>query len=126
MVNGLQTLPQWRDYFNQPSASRLGAINAMYPVGQLIGVFPATWMSDRYGRKIPIYLGFAIWGVAAGIQGGAQNVGMFIVARLLVGISASFVGQPSPILITELAYPTQRGKLTALYYTNYVSLRFTS
>jgi hypothetical protein len=29
MVNGLQTLPQWWNYFGQPKSSVLGAMNAM-------------------------------------------------------------------------------------------------
>lgn len=38
-------------------------------------------------------------------------------SRVLVGIGSMLVVQPSPMLITELAYPTHRGK-----YTRYVGL----
>ncbi|PGH08297.1 hypothetical protein AJ80_07893 [Polytolypa hystricis UAMH7299] len=119
MVNGLQTLPQWWEYFNQPSASILGAMNAMYPVGKFIGVLPTTWLSDRYGRKPPMYIGLVVLIIGAAIQGAAQNLAMFIVGRFLVGLGAAFVSQPSPILVTELAYPTHRGKVTGLLYTTY-------
>ena len=122
MVNGLQTLPQWTDYFHHPTASRLGAINAVWPVGQFLGIFPTTWISDRYGRKTPMYIGFFVLALATALQGGAQNLAMFIVARFLFGFGTSFMYQPAPILITELAYPTHRGKVTALYNTNNVSL----
>ena len=33
-------------------------------------------------------------------------------SRVLVGIGSMLVVQPSPMLITELAYPTHRGKYT--------------
>lgn len=37
----------------------------------------------------------------------------------------AFLSQPSPILIAEVAYPTHRGKVTALYNTFYVSINIT-
>lgn len=121
-MNGLQSLPQWKSYFNHPTASQLGAINAMYPVGQFLGTLPATWLSDRYGRKVPIYVGFGLIFLSAGLSAGARDLAMLIVARLLVGMGSSFIALPSPVLIAELAYPTHRGKLAAFYYTNYVSI----
>lgn len=42
MMNGLQTLPQWRDTFGQPTGALLGFMNAVYPVAKVIGLFPAT------------------------------------------------------------------------------------
>ncbi|CAG9975078.1 unnamed protein product [Clonostachys byssicola] len=42
---------------------------------------------------------------------------MFIVARFVIGFATSFLAQPSPILVTESAYPTHRAKATALYNT---------
>ncbi|RBR26006.1 uncharacterized protein FIESC28_01279 [Fusarium coffeatum] len=58
------------------------------------------------------------------LQGLAQNIHSFIIARALLGFSTSFLGQPNPIIIKELAYPTQRGKITALYNTFFVRLYF--
>ncbi|OBT64500.1 hypothetical protein VE03_05365 [Pseudogymnoascus sp. 23342-1-I1] len=119
MINGLQTLPQWRNYFGNPSASILGAINAIYPVGKLLGLFPSTWISDRYGRKRPMLFGFILLLIGTVLQGAAQNIGMMIVSRFVLGFRTAFLAQPSPILIAELAYPTQRGKITSLYNTFY-------
>ncbi|KIM94642.1 hypothetical protein OIDMADRAFT_60419 [Oidiodendron maius Zn] len=36
------------------------------------------------------------------------------------GVGTAFMAQPSPIIITELAYPTHRGKVTSLFNTFYV------
>jgi MFS family permease len=41
------------------------------------------------------------------------------------GVGTAFMAQPSPIIIAELAYPTHRGKLTALFNTFYVSVAST-
>ncbi|KAH7357277.1 general substrate transporter [Rhexocercosporidium sp. MPI-PUGE-AT-0058] len=117
MMNGLQSLPQWKSFFGFPRPALLGTINAIYPIGKLIGLYPATWISDRYGRRKPMCIGFFSLILGAALQGGAQNLSMFIVARVLLGLATAFISLPSPLLICELAYPTQRGKLTALYNT---------
>ncbi|KAF7557080.1 hypothetical protein G7Z17_g909 [Cylindrodendrum hubeiense] len=53
------------------------------------------------------------------MQAMAQNFGTFVAARAMLGFSTSFISQPSPIIVAELAYPSQRGKVTALYNTFY-------
>lgn len=122
MMNGLQTLPQWRLFFSHPQKTLLGTMNAMYPVGKIVGIFIVTFLSDRFGRRFPIRIGLPLLLLAAAIQGAAQNIGMFIAGRFLIGFSTAFISQPSPILITELAYPTHRGRITAVYYSNAVSV----
>ncbi|KAH6884281.1 general substrate transporter [Thelonectria olida] len=117
MMNGLQTLPQWRGTFGNPSGALLGFMNAIYPISKLIGLFPCTWIGDRYGRKKALCIGLAMLPVGAALQAASQNTAMFIVARSVLGFSTSFLAQPSPILVTELAYPTHRAKVTSLYNT---------
>jgi sugar porter (SP) family MFS transporter len=119
MMNGLQSLKVWRTYFNHPTASILGTMNAVYPIGKFFGVFITAWTGDRYGRKLPMYIGFLLLILGAGLQGGAHSVAMFIVARLILGLGTAFVAQPSPIIISELAYPLHRGRITSLYYSTY-------
>lgn len=68
-----------------------------------------------------MHFGFFLLILGAAIQGGAENLSMFIVARVLLGLATAFISLPSPLLICELAYPTQRGKMTALYNTFFVS-----
>ncbi|KFY82133.1 hypothetical protein V500_10802 [Pseudogymnoascus sp. VKM F-4518 (FW-2643)] len=110
MMNGLQTLPQWRGYFGHPNGALLGAMNAVYPVGKVCGLLPVTWISDHYGRKAPILAGFILLLIGTVIQTASQNLAMFIVSRFWIGVSTVFLSQPCPILVTELAYPTHRAK----------------
>ena len=124
MMNGLQTLPQWRGYFGHPNRALLGAMNAVYPVGKVCGLLPVTWISDHYGRKAPILAGFILLLIGTVIQTASQNLAMFIVSRFWIGVSTVFLSQPCPILVTELAYPTHRAKVTALYNTFYASTIF--
>ncbi|KAK1517158.1 lactose permease [Colletotrichum costaricense] len=117
MMNGLQTLPQWRQFFGNPEGAILGLMNAVYPLGKVVALFVVTYISDRYGRKLPLVLGLAACIGFAILQGMSKDLPSFVVARALLGFFTTFISQPSPILITELAYPTHRGRITALYNT---------
>lgn len=121
MMNGLQTLPQWRTFFDSPEGAVLGLMNAVYPLGKVISLPLVAFISDRFGRKIPLIVGLAACVAFAIMQAMAQNFGTFVAARALLGFSTSFISQPSPIIVAELAYPPHRGKVTALYNTFYVS-----
>ncbi|KAK1470136.1 lactose permease [Colletotrichum cuscutae] len=117
MMNGLQTIKQWRGYFGSPSPSVLGTMNAVYPIGKIMGLIPTTYLADKYGRKVPMWIGFFLLLVGAALQGASTSLPMFIVSRWLLGAATAFIAQPAPILVTELAYPTQRGKISSLYNT---------
>ncbi|KAH6987114.1 general substrate transporter [Ilyonectria destructans] len=119
MMNGLQTLPQWQTYFGHPEGALLGAMNSVYPAGKVVALFLVTYLCDRIGRKRTMAIGSIACVAFAIMQGLARNINMFIAARAVLGFFTSFLAQPSPILITELAYPTHRGKLTALYATSF-------
>lgn len=116
-MNGLQTLPQWRESFDSPRGSILGVIKAVYPIGKILALFVVCWLGDRYGRRVPMIIGLSILPIGAALQGGAVNLPMFILSRFCLGIGTTFIAHPSPILITELAYPTHRCKATSLYNT---------
>ena len=119
-MNGLQTLPQWQEYFDNPEKAILGLMNSVYPLGKVVALLLVPYISDRFGRKKPLLIGFVTCIAFAILQGLSKNLHTFVIARAFLGFFTSFIGQPSPILVAELAYPTHRGKITALYNTFYV------
>jgi MFS family permease len=119
LMNGLQSLKQWEDYFGNPKDALLGFVVAGQSIGCLFAMPFAGDLCDRYGRKPVLLLGIIIICIAAAIQCASVNLGMFIFARHLVGFGNIFIVQPSPLLIAELAYPTHRGKYTSAYWTMY-------
>ncbi|KAI0159303.1 hexose transporter [Pestalotiopsis sp. NC0098] len=119
LMNGLQSLEQWKDYFGQPAGVTLGLVNAAQSIGSVLAIPFIGDLSDRFGRK-PILLSGILMIIAATIiQAASINLPMFIVSRLVVGFGGMFVTQPSPMLIAELAYPTHRGKYTSAFWTMY-------
>ncbi|CAH0003802.1 unnamed protein product [Clonostachys byssicola] len=119
MMNGLQTLPQWKEHFDNPKGALLGAMNAVYPAGKIVALPLVTYLNDRFGRKRTIALGMLFCLAFPFMQGMADNVSTFVASRAIMGFVTSFMSLPSPILVSELAYPTHRGKVTALYNTSF-------
>ncbi|KAF7325635.1 Hexose transporter [Mycena kentingensis (nom. inval.)] len=115
MMNGLQSLPQWRDYFHTPSEGKLGLLNAIQNIGALAGYPFAPYMSDYLGRRRTVFFGAAVMCIATAVQTAAQSVGMFIGARFLIGFGLTFAANAAPMLVTELSYPKYRAPLTSVY-----------
>ncbi|KAJ0323961.1 hypothetical protein COL5a_008081 [Colletotrichum fioriniae] len=119
LMNGLQSLQQWREYFGHPTGVRLGVVNAAQSIGSVLALPIVGYLADRFGRKPVLLSGIILIIVATIIQSTSINLPMFIISRLVVGFGGMFVVHPSPMLIAELAYPTHRGKYTSAYWTMY-------
>ncbi|KIK54176.1 hypothetical protein GYMLUDRAFT_48970 [Collybiopsis luxurians FD-317 M1] len=115
MMNGLQSLDQWKDYFNHPSDSELGLLNAIQNIGSLAAYPFAPYLSDGIGRRMTVFVGASIMCIATAIQSAAQSEGMFVGARFLIGFGLTFAANAAPMLVSEISYPRYRAQLTATY-----------
>ncbi|KAJ7510997.1 hexose transporter [Mycena galericulata] len=115
MVNGLQSLTQWEEYFHTPTKGKLGLLSAIQNIGALAGYPFAPYLSDGIGRKPTVFIGALIMVIATAIQTASQSVGMFIGARFLIGFGLTFAANAAPMLVTELSYPKYRATLTSTY-----------
>lgn len=115
MLNGMQSLPQWVAFFGHPEGSRLGAMTFGPTGGVLISILVSSQLCDRFGRRYPIFGGSLIIILGSIIQTAAQNYGMFVAARFMVGFGLGIVSVAAPPLLSEVAYPTHRGKLVSFY-----------
>jgi MFS family permease len=89
-------------------------------IGVLISVLFSSQLCEILGRKKPITIGTILITLGSAIQAGAQNLGMFIAGRLIIGLGTGIVAVAAPQLMTETAYPTHRGKIVSLYMTQWV------
>jgi len=122
LMNGLQALNQWNDHFDRPAGAFLGFLNAIYWIGAGCMYPVAAIIANKYGRKLPIWIGYAFLCLGAGLQAGANNEGAFAAARFFVGNASACFSTSVPLLISEIAYPSHRGIATALYNCGWVSL----
>ncbi|KAF4805983.1 Lactose permease [Colletotrichum siamense] len=115
MMNGLQSLDTWQQSFNNPDAQQLGLLNAIQNVGQLVALPFCAWFCDRLGRKPALLFSASILLIGVALQGASQNVGMFIAARGVLGFGLALNITAAPLMIMELAYPSQRAPLVSIY-----------
>lgn len=114
-MNGLQSLPQWQTFMNHPKGAWLGFINAVPSLAATLQYPLVAWAANRFGRKPTVSIAYfwLILGVA--LQTAATNEAMFVMGRFFVGCVTSWFSGAVPPLITETAYPSHRGVVTALY-----------
>lgn len=92
----------------------------MQVIGGVVSLPVAPFVADKFGRRHPIFAGSIIIIGAAILQGCAQNLGMFIGGRFFIGFGGGLVATAAPALLGELAYPTHRSIITAIYNTTWV------
>jgi sugar porter (SP) family MFS transporter len=114
MLNGIQSVPQWQIYFSTPTGTRLGTITNCLRYGQLAALFVCAPIIQKFGRKWPIIFGSAILLIGVALQSVAQNYALFVVGRILIGFGNTIQTTACPILVSELAYPSQRAQIVGI------------
>lgn len=113
-MNGLQSLPQWQTFMSSPTGLKLGFINALQSIGGILFLPIQAWSAERFGRKPTVLVGYFFMALGVGLQAGARNADEFIYSRLLIGVGGAWF-QCAVILVTEIAYPSHRSLVTAMY-----------
>lgn len=111
MLNGIQSVPEWQNFFDHPTGSRLGTISNGTRYGQLAALLFCAPIIQKFGRKRPIAIGSSILLCGVVLQTAAQNYAMFVVGRIMIGFGNTIQATACPILISELAYPSQRAQI---------------
>ncbi|CAG8113841.1 unnamed protein product [Penicillium olsonii] len=119
MMNGLQAVPSWDEYFDKPRGSLLGIMSAILPLGCVLTTPFISIVGDRWGRRTGIFVGSVIMAVGGIIQGTSVHIAMFMVSRFIIGIGIVFANTFAPMLIGELAHPKERQVVTSLYQTSW-------
>ncbi|KAL4889663.1 general substrate transporter [Aspergillus ambiguus] len=114
MLNGLQAVPSWTEYFDNPSGARLGTMANGFAYGNLITIFMSFWLCERFGRRWPLFGSALILIVGTIVQTAAQNFVTFVLSRFIVGMGTGILGVVSLLLLAEVSYPTHRAVITAM------------
>lgn len=73
MMNGMQALKPWKEYFNYPKGGQLGLLVACYNLGALTSIPFISLLSDHVGRRWSIVFGSAVMMIGAIMQGLSVN-----------------------------------------------------
>ncbi|KAJ5344034.1 uncharacterized protein N7506_003858 [Penicillium brevicompactum] len=124
MMNGLQTLSYWQEYFDHPKGPTLGLFNCVMSVGALAGLTILPYMLDHWGRRICLVSGSFFMLLGVGLQSGSINFSMFVAARFILGFGDILVICTTPLLIAEIAPAQDRAILVTIAGATYHSGAF--
>ncbi|EKC97194.1 hexose transporter [Trichosporon asahii var. asahii CBS 8904] len=103
LLNGLQPIKRWQEYFNHPSSSQLGLATASIFFPAIVTAFVGDWISLKFGRR---------WGIGLG----ASLIVVFIGSRWIIGAGGGITKVCAPALLHEISHPRLRAQAGATYY----------
>lgn len=119
MLNGLNILPSYTDYFSLTPATT-GLNTASVFIGGILGPLVSGVISDRLGRRPTIFWGSLATLIGVILQAAAQNIGMFVVARIILGFGTAVSGIAAGVYLAETFSSQWRawgvGLLNNFYY----------
>ncbi|PGH02596.1 hypothetical protein AJ79_07600 [Helicocarpus griseus UAMH5409] len=130
LIGTLQMSEAWKAYFSdnyvdpedgkpEISPSLLGFVSACYQLGSIFGVPIAPYINQTHGRRACVMIGSLIMCVGALLQGFAQHIAMYIIARMILGFGIVFCIISGSSLLGELGHPKDRPTLTSLFNASY-------
>lgn len=99
MMNGLNILPSYTAYFTLNTTTTALNSASVWLGGCLCGAY--SRVPDYVGRKWALFYGAAITIVGVILQAAAQNVAMFVVARVIVGFGTGCTAITVPVYLAE-------------------------
>ncbi|KAH8761351.1 general substrate transporter [Hyaloscypha sp. PMI_1271] len=109
--------PSFFLYIFKPGDNQTALIGAMvstYYVGNCLGAVISGICLEKFGRKYTLIASTFGTIIGAAIQTGAINAGMMIGGRLFAGLAVGILIPVMPTYISELARPTERGRLIGI------------
>ena len=116
MMAGLIAIDPFSGYFHLKPATT-GLLNASNWMGGILACTFVAHLCDYVGRRVTIFFGCMLAFVGIIIQSASQNITMFCIAKIIMGIAIHMSGVAAPLLIAELAPPDMRGIIGGLYFT---------
>ena len=105
MMNGLNILPSYTNYFVLSPATT-GLNTASIFIGGFFGPLVSGIISDHLGRRPAILWGSVITLIGVLLQTAAQDIAMFVVARVMLGFGAALSGIAGGVYLSE-TFPSQ-------------------
>lgn len=115
LMGSFNVMPSYQSYFTLTTATKSFNTAVSYVGGAAISFISGPW-TDWRGRREAIFWSALITLVGGIIQGSAQNIGMFLAGRLIIGFGMGLAQTSTPILLAETVPVRWRGLAMGLYY----------
>ncbi|QYJ78341.1 sugar porter family MFS transporter [Shewanella acanthi] len=106
--------PFYELYFNVNDPNVSGWLMGSALIGCIFGAAFSGVISDRWGRKPALVISALLFIVSAAGNAWANNIDLFVIARIIGGIGIGVASTVSPMYISEISPPEKRGKLVSI------------
>lgn len=107
------TIPFIRPAFNLDS-NLLGWTSSSIYIGCIIGTLITGFITDRFGRRLPLIAAALLFAASALLMGWANSYTSLILWRVVAGIAVGAASMLSPLYIAEISPAPMRGMLVAV------------
>ncbi|KAL2816602.1 general substrate transporter [Aspergillus cavernicola] len=121
-VGPLASLDSWVDMFPQidtvntegaekgHNSTSKGAVIAAFQIGALMGALSCTFLSDRLGRRMTIFLGAILTIIGQVLQVASFGLIQFVIGRLILGFGVGQFSVAVPVWQSESSAAKNRGR----------------
>jgi hypothetical protein len=93
-------------------------VNSGMPLGAVGGALLLSPVNEILGRRMAIIISIILYTIGAAIEAGAQNFGMIVAGRVILGVGVGLEGGTVPVYVAETVERRLRGNLVSLYQFN--------
>lgn len=111
----MNILPSYTDYFHLTTGTLALNTSSIWLGAAVAGIVYGP-VTDKLGRRPALYLASIITLIAVIIQAAAQNIGMFLAARILIGFGTGASSVAGPVYVAEALPHTWRTWGLATFY----------
>jgi sugar porter (SP) family MFS transporter len=96
------------------AASVEGMVTFTFLSGCTLGAMLASYVTNQYGRKLPIVLSGILFLIGAIFQSSSTTIRLFFAGRFFSGLSIGVLSMAVPLFISETAKSEIRGRMIAI------------
>ncbi|KAH0524207.1 hypothetical protein TsFJ059_006741 [Trichoderma semiorbis] len=115
LMGSLNVMPSYSSYFTLTTTTKSLNTAISYVGGAAISPL-AGFLADWRGRRECVFWSALVTLIGGVIQGTAQNIGMFIAGRCIVGAGMGLAQTTAPTLVAETTPVKYRGFALGMYY----------
>ena len=116
LMGSLNVMPSYSSYFELNTTTKSLNTAISYVGGAAISPL-AGFLADWRGRRECVFASALLTLIGGVIQGCAQNIGMFIAGRCIVGAGMGLAQATAPTLVAETTPVKYRGFALGMYYS---------
>ena len=115
LLSGINIMPQYQSYFGTTAlGGATGLIFSLFYAGSFAAVILGYYLSDKFGRRCPMFVGASIALLGAILQASSHSIEQFRASRFILGMGSWMCYCYGPLYTVEMAHPFWRGRLGGL------------